>query len=209
MGFWDPDEDLPRDFAGRRAALISSLSAPKERAVVADQRTVSLVDGLADRVRGFIRDERATYAEYHAALGYLIQAAEAGEIPLLVAVFAESTVETVNAGGGATDSAIEGPYYKPGAPWLQRPYALPMRPGEPGDPLLFSGRVESGRRRAAGRRRGGHAAVHQRRHVLVLHPAAPRGVRAAGLAAHRRRGGVRRPHHPPGAVPDPPRGPGG
>jgi catechol 1,2-dioxygenase len=111
---------------------------------MADQRTVSLVDGLVERVRGFIRDERVTYAEYHAALRYLIRAAEAGEIPLLVAVFAESTVDTVNAGGGrATDSAIEGPYYKPGAPWLQRPYALPMRPDEPGEPLLFRGRVES------------------------------------------------------------------
>ena len=74
----------------------------------------------------------------------LIRAAEAGEIPLLVAVFAESTVDTVNQDGGrATDSAIEGPYYKPGAPCLQRPYALPMRPDEPGDPLLFCGRVES------------------------------------------------------------------
>jgi catechol 1,2-dioxygenase len=111
---------------------------------MADQRTVSLVDGLVEQVRGFIRDERVTYPEYHAALQYLIRTAEAGEIPLLVAAFAESTVDTVNADGGrATDSAIEGPYYKPGAPWLQRPYALPMRPDEPGDPLLFHGRVES------------------------------------------------------------------
>jgi catechol 1,2-dioxygenase len=116
----------------------------KGGAVMANQRTVSLVDGFVDRVREFIRDERVTYAEYHAALRYLIRAAEAGEIPLLVAVFAESTVNTVNQDGGrATDSAIEGPYYKPGAPWLQRPYALPMRPDEPGDPLLFCGRVES------------------------------------------------------------------
>ena len=111
---------------------------------MADQRTVSLVDGLVDKVRGFIRDERVTYPEYHAALQYLIRTADAGEIPLLVAAFAESTVDTVNADGGrATDSAIVGPYYKPGAPWLQRPYKLPMRPDEPGDPLLFCGRVES------------------------------------------------------------------
>jgi catechol 1,2-dioxygenase len=86
---------------------------------MADQRTVSLVDGLVDRVRGFIRDERVTYPEYHAALQYLIRTADAGEIPLLVAAFAESTVDTVNADGSrATDSAIEGPYYQPGAPWL-------------------------------------------------------------------------------------------
>lgn len=111
---------------------------------MADQRTASLVDGLVDRVRGFIRDERVTCAEYHAALRYLIRLAESGEVPLLVDAFFESTVNTVNADGGrATDSAIEGPFYKPGAPWLQRPYALPLRPDEPGDLLLFCGRVES------------------------------------------------------------------
>ena len=111
---------------------------------MADQRTASLVDGLVDRVRGFIRNERVTCAEYHAALRYLIRLAESGEVPLLVDAFFESTVNTVNADGGrATDSAIEGPFYKPGARWLQRPYALPMRPHEPGDLLLFCGRVES------------------------------------------------------------------
>ncbi len=52
---------------------------------MADQRTVSLVDGLADKVRGFVRDERVTYAEYHAALRYLIRVAESGEIPRLAA----------------------------------------------------------------------------------------------------------------------------
>lgn len=83
-------------------------------------------------MRGFIREERVTYPEYHAALRYLIRTAEAGEIALLVAAFAESTVDTVNADGGrATASAIEGPFYKPGAPWLQRPHTLPMRPDEP------------------------------------------------------------------------------
>lgn len=111
---------------------------------MADQRTVSLVDGLVDRVRRFVRDERVTYAEYHAALRYLIRLAESGEVPLFVAAFFESTVDTVNQEGGrATDSAIEGPFYQPGAPWLQRPYALPMRPDEPGDGLVFHGRVES------------------------------------------------------------------
>ena len=67
---------------------------------MADHRTVSLVDGLVDKVRGYIRDERVTYPEYHAALQYLIRTADSGEIPLLVAAFAESTVDTVNADGG-------------------------------------------------------------------------------------------------------------
>ena len=109
-----------------------------------DQRTVSLVDGLVEQVRGFIRDERVTYPEYHAALQYLIRTAGPARsrcswLPSPSRPWTRSTPTA----GRATDSAIEGPYYKPGAPWLQRPYALPMRPDEPGDPLLFHGRVES------------------------------------------------------------------
>jgi catechol 1,2-dioxygenase len=110
---------------------------------MAEQRTVALVDGLMDRVREFIREEHLTYPEYHAAVQYLTRLAESGEVPLFLALF-ESTVNTVNQEvGGATEATIEGPYYQPGAPWLSRPYVLPMRPGEPGDPLLFHGRVES------------------------------------------------------------------
>jgi catechol 1,2-dioxygenase len=127
-----------------------------------------------------------------------------------VAVFAESAVDTVNADGGrATDSAIEGPYYKPGASWLQRPYALPMRPDEPGDRLLFCGRVESD----SGAPLAG-AAVDLWQSTgdgmySFFTPRLPGEYVLRGAAAHRRRGGVRRPHDPPGAVPDPPRGPGG
>jgi catechol 1,2-dioxygenase len=102
-----------------------------------DKRTVSLVDGLVERVREFIQDERVTYPEYHAALRYLMQVAGSGEIPLLVAVFLESSVDMANRSG------FVGTQYAPGAPWLPLPYTLPMRPDETGDPLLFHGRVES------------------------------------------------------------------
>jgi catechol 1,2-dioxygenase len=109
-----------------------------------DQRTLALVDGLVNRVRAFITDEQVTYPEYHAALRYATRLTEAGEVELFLGAFFESTVDTVNQdSGGATECAIEGPFYKPGAPWLQYPYALPTRPDEPGDALLFVGRVES------------------------------------------------------------------
>jgi catechol 1,2-dioxygenase len=110
---------------------------------MADERTVAMIDGLMARVREFIRDEHVTYPEYHAAVRYLARLADSGEVPLFLALF-ESTVSTVNQEGGrATEAAIEGPYYQPGAPWLSLPYVLPMRPDEPGDPLVFAGRVQS------------------------------------------------------------------
>jgi catechol 1,2-dioxygenase len=109
-----------------------------------DQRTVSLVDGLVDRIREFIRDERVTYPEYYAALRYLLQLDRSGKVLMLAAVFLESAVDRVNRDSDrATASGFEGSHYRPGAPWLERPYTLPMRPDEPGDRLLFHGRVES------------------------------------------------------------------
>jgi catechol 1,2-dioxygenase len=40
-----------------------------------------------------------------------------------------------------TEQAIEGPFYRPGAPWLTPPYTLVRRPGERGAVLVFSGTV--------------------------------------------------------------------
>jgi catechol 1,2-dioxygenase len=85
-----------------------------------------------------------TYPEYYGALQYLLRLDEPGEAMLLAAVFLSSTVDTVNNDNGrGTAGQYEGSHYKPGAPWLEPPFTLPMRPDEPGDPLLFHGRVES------------------------------------------------------------------
>jgi catechol 1,2-dioxygenase len=40
-----------------------------------------------------------------------------------------------------TEQAVEGPFYRPGAPWLAPPYTLVRRPGERGAVLVFSGTV--------------------------------------------------------------------
>lgn len=109
-----------------------------------DQRTVFLIDGLVDRIREFVRDERVTYPEYYAALRYLMELDNAGEALLLAAVFFQSTVDSINRDDGvATSSGFEGSHYRPDAPWLEHPYTLPMRPDEPGERLFFHGRVES------------------------------------------------------------------
>jgi catechol 1,2-dioxygenase len=44
---------------------------------------------------------------------------------------------------GASPWVGRGPAYVPGAPVLERPYALPMRPDEPGEALFVSGQVRS------------------------------------------------------------------
>jgi catechol 1,2-dioxygenase len=110
---------------------------------MADQRTVELFDEFLDLVRGFISKHNLGYAEYGAVMKYLISVGEAGEWPLWMDAFLETTVNTESYGTGEwTSSAILGPFYKENAPLLtEKPYVLPMRPDEPGEPLVFRGTV--------------------------------------------------------------------
>ncbi len=104
------------------------------------ERVATVVGDLVDRVNDAIAKHEVTYDEYHAAMSYLIRLGEAGEWPLFLDVFFEHTVERLNQGEGGT---IEGPYYVPGAPWLERPYVMPMREDEKGDSLILSGTVRA------------------------------------------------------------------
>lgn len=106
------------------------------------ERVATVVAALMDAVRATIVEHRITYDEYGSAKQYAIDLGEAGEWPLFGDVFFEATVERVDAESvDASDGAIEGPYFIPGAQQLESPYVMPMREDEPGDPLLFSGRV--------------------------------------------------------------------
>jgi catechol 1,2-dioxygenase len=110
---------------------------------MADQRTVALFDEFIDFTRAFITKHDITYSDYDAVLNFLVSIGKAGEWPLLMDVFLESTVNTVSYGAGAgTPSAIEGPYFKEGAPRITTaPFQLPMRSDEPGTKLQFNGQV--------------------------------------------------------------------
>jgi catechol 1,2-dioxygenase len=112
---------------------------------MADQRTVELFDEFMGLTRDFIVRHELRYEDYAAVMQYMIRVSEAGEWPLWMDAFLESTVDTTSYGDGPwTPSAIEGPYYKPGAPLLtEKPYTLPMRPGEAGDRMLFKAGVRN------------------------------------------------------------------
>ncbi|MDN5851278.1 MAG: catechol 1,2-dioxygenase [Actinomycetia bacterium] len=108
------------------------------------ERVGTVVGALMDAIRTTIVEQRVTYDEYKAAKQYVIDVGEAGEWPLFADVFFEATVEKVDAEGiECSDGAIEGPYFIPGSPELEKPYVMPMRADEPGDALLFSGTVTS------------------------------------------------------------------
>lgn len=106
------------------------------------QRTSDVVDALVRAVREVIRTEQVQYSEFHAAVGFLKRVAAAEEVPLLLAVFLEATVDDVtHAAHAGSTTTIQGPFYIPGAPLLEPPYKLPQRGDEVGETLLMSGSV--------------------------------------------------------------------
>lgn len=124
-----------------------------------DERAGLIVGDILDALRDVIRRHGVTYPEYRRATQFLADAAANGELFLLCDVLLESVVDESTrrqADPGATDTNVEGPFFAAGAPELGRPaadgspVALPMRPDEPGDPLVFSGNVRSTDGRAVG-----------------------------------------------------------
>jgi catechol 1,2-dioxygenase len=109
-----------------------------------NDRFRTLVEDLEQTLLEFMRKHRITHAEYRAATDLVIAEVKAGEESLLFDVFLEAEATDIgNVGRQGSPEAIEGPFYLPGAPALEPPYALPHRPDEAGDLLVFHGRVTS------------------------------------------------------------------
>ncbi|MBV8948894.1 MAG: hypothetical protein JOZ95_25960, partial [Solirubrobacterales bacterium] len=105
--------------------------------VTANPRVIEVVQPLIDRVQDVIREKNVSYDEWHQAIQFMMDLAAFGEVPLLMAYFEATVDEVANATSASSTSAIEGPYYVPGAPMLEPPYLMPQRAEEPGEPLVF------------------------------------------------------------------------
>ena len=106
------------------------------------ERVDLLARAVLDAVHRTIREHEVTYDEYNVLKAWLIQVGEDGEWPLFLDVWVEHVVEEV-----ATDhregskGTIEGPYYVPDAPEQGARGSVPMREGEQGTPLTWTGTV--------------------------------------------------------------------
>jgi catechol 1,2-dioxygenase len=108
-----------------------------------NERLAELFKDLVDNyLKEFIRKNKVTPTEYRQAVKFLEKTGNSGEIPLMMDVFLETTVDEVAYGQWAGSStAIEGPFYIEGAPLLEPPYQLPRRDDEPGDVMFFYGQI--------------------------------------------------------------------
>jgi len=114
----------------------------KTAATSSPERVSALVMSVLEAVYDTIRTHKVTYDEYNALKAWMIKVGEDGEWPLFLDVWVEHVVEEVaNERREGTKGTIEGPYYIENAPELPADATLPMREGEPGDPLLFQGQV--------------------------------------------------------------------
>lgn len=117
-------------------------STTREDLAVSAERVSTVATAVLQSVHSVIRAHDVTYPEFQAAKQWLMDLGEGGEWPLFLDVFVEHVVEEVAARTqDGTKGSILGPYYLPDQVSLPSVCTLPMRDGEKGDPLVFSGRV--------------------------------------------------------------------
>ena len=110
----------------------------------AASRATKITGDVIDSLKDVIRRHQVTIDEFRETIAYVGSVVKDGELELLSAVLFEAVVdEAAESAAGGTDSNVEGPFYVAGAPMLDAGGVLPMRPGEPGEQLLFSGSVRS------------------------------------------------------------------
>ncbi|MFI0462727.1 catechol 1,2-dioxygenase [Saccharopolyspora sp. 5N102] len=130
--------------AASGAAATQRFREKQTTAATSKERVDALATEVIRAVHDVIRRQQVTYAEYDALKAWLIQVGQDGEWPLFLDVWIEHVVEEVaNADRQGSKGTIEGPYYVPDSPELPAEATLPMRPDEPGTPLLFQGQVTS------------------------------------------------------------------
>ena len=105
---------------------------------------------LRRAVDDVILKHQVSVDELFTAIDWLQQVADAGQLPSTNVLFRKTALRaTVGAPyahpekDGASHWEMEGPARIPGAPVLHSPAVLPMRPDEPGEPLIVSGTVRT------------------------------------------------------------------
>lgn len=80
-------------------------------------RTKDITTDIVEAVRDVLRKHQVTFQEYRAGFGHLAKTQAAGEIPLLIDVFFNSTiVEIENKKRKGSHACIQGPYFIQDAP---------------------------------------------------------------------------------------------
>ena len=105
-------------------------------------RLQAVAPRVTEVLHDLARELELTNEELLAIVGFLAEVGRADEFMLLSDVLGLSRVvdDLSHQGATGTDSTVLGPFYRPGAPWLDNPGRL-ARDGEPGRRLRVRGQV--------------------------------------------------------------------
>ncbi|MFT4413696.1 dioxygenase [Fredinandcohnia humi] len=110
---------------------------------MANERVISIFQGLLEKTKELIEEKQITHEEYREFCLWFDELGRTGEIPLFMDVFFETHVlRGMYSGLPGTEPSLLGPYYIPNEPGLQAPYTLPQRQDEKGEVLFFTGNVK-------------------------------------------------------------------
>jgi chlorocatechol 1,2-dioxygenase len=105
-----------------------------------NNRVDAVVSDIVDAVRSVLEKHEVTFDEYRKAFGHLIETQNAGEIPLLVDLFFNTTICKIeNDRRRGSTSSLEGPYFLEGAPEVAG--ELKTFEDDDGKPMLLCGKV--------------------------------------------------------------------
>ncbi len=89
------------------------------------ERTKTITLDIIEAVRDVLRKHEVTFPEYRAGFAHMIKTQEAGEIPLLIDVYLNSTiVEIENKKRVGSKATLQGPYFLENAPVVEDEIAL-------------------------------------------------------------------------------------
>ncbi|MGA7876664.1 MAG: dioxygenase [Desulfoferrobacter sp.] len=109
---------------------------------MSDPRIISIVNDLVSSGEQIFEKHQISIEEYHAAVRFLNEVAETGQIPLLLDVFLEARVVEANGRNRrGTAHSLLGPYYLEGAPFIEG--GRLASESEAGDRLIVSGVVRN------------------------------------------------------------------
>lgn len=106
-------------------------------------RVATIAEELLGAARDVLVRHRVTYPEYLAFLEWVNDVVDAKEYRMFIDNFFEATIEgNTYADRPGSEGTVQGPYYVAGAPVLtERPFVMPMREDEEGEPCVFTGHV--------------------------------------------------------------------
>jgi chlorocatechol 1,2-dioxygenase len=103
-------------------------------------RLEAVVADIVEGIRGALTKHNVTFDEYRQGIAYVMKTVEAGELPLLIDAFLNTTIcQVENHNFGGSLSTLEGPYFLDDAPFVVG--ELKTYPDDRHEPLLLRGRV--------------------------------------------------------------------